>query len=198
LENRDAYILALSGSTCEIGRSAMHVLPLLVTTPDTPTEWLPLAALAFGALYLFVFRPMKNKRKRDPMADAPIRTTLAQQRHVEREMETLLVELSEMSRKITAQIDSRSTKLELLIQEADDKIEQLRAMQAAAGRTPADRFRMDIGTPRPQPDDVEPAVDPRHAEVYALADQGQSSSEIADGLRRPRGEIELILALRGK
>jgi hypothetical protein len=188
-----------TGQPVKLAASAMHVLPLLVTTPDTPTEWLPLAALAVGALYLFVFRPMKNKRKRDPMDDAPARTTLAQHRHVEREMETLLVELSEMSRKMTAQIDSRSTKLELLIQEADAKIEQLRAMQAAIGRTPADRFRMDVGAPSPQqPDDVEPAIDPRHAEVYALADQGRSSSEIADGLSRPRGEIELILALRGK
>ena len=32
--------------------------------------------------------------------------------------------------------------------------------------------------------------------VYALMDQGQSISEIAAQLDRPRGEIELILALR--
>jgi hypothetical protein len=32
--------------------------------------------------------------------------------------------------------------------------------------------------------------------VYALADQGQSAYDIANQLGRPRGEIELILALR--
>ena len=175
----------------------MPISPLLLSTPTEPTEWLPMAALALGALYLFVFRPMKTKRKRDPMADAPIRTTLAQQRHVEREMETLLVELAEMSRKMTAQIDSRSTKLELLIQEADAKIEQLRSMQAMAPKGVTDRFRIPDLDPTP-PDDVRPTIDPRHAEVYMLADQGRSTAEIADGLHRPRGEIELILALRGK
>lgn len=175
----------------------MHVSPLLVSTPNDPTQWLPMAALAMAALYLFVYRPMKNKRKRDPMNDAPSRTTLAQQRHVEREMETLLVELSEMSRKMTAQIDSRSAKLELLIQEADAKIEQLRALQASTPKSHVERFRMDV-TPSPVPDDIATTIDPRHAEVYQLADQGRSTAEIADGLRRPRGEIELILALRGK
>ncbi len=44
---------------------------------------------------------------------------------------------------------------------------------------------------------AEPALDPRHAEIYVLADQGRSSREIAHQLRRPDGEVELILALRG-
>jgi len=39
--------------------------------------------------------------------------------HVERQMQSLLVELSEMSRQISAQLDTRSAKLELLIKEAD-------------------------------------------------------------------------------
>jgi hypothetical protein len=41
-------------------------------------------------------------------------------------------------------------------------------------------------------------VDPRHAEVYELADGGQSAQDIARQTGRPRGEIELILALRGR
>jgi hypothetical protein len=39
-------------------------------------------------------------------------------------------------------------------------------------------------------------IDPRHALVYALADQGRSFKDIAQELNRPSGEIELILALR--
>ncbi len=45
---------------------------------------------------------------------------------------------------------------------------------------------------------AEPRIDPRHAEVYMLADQGRSSRQIAQQLQRPEGEVELILALRGK
>jgi hypothetical protein len=41
-----------------------------------------------------------------------------------------------------------------------------------------------------------PSIDPRHAEIYALADQGRSPRDIATHLGRPSGEIELILALR--
>jgi hypothetical protein len=45
---------------------------------------------------------------------------------------------------------------------------------------------------------VPEAVDPRHAEVYRLADQGQTPQQIAQRLGRPSGEIELILALRAR
>ena len=40
-------------------------------------------------------------------------------------MESLLVELSEMARQISAQLDTRSQKLEILIREADEKIAAL-------------------------------------------------------------------------
>jgi Tfp pilus assembly protein FimV len=179
----------------------MHVFPAEATIPDDPKQWLPLAAMAMGALYLFVLRPMKNKRKSDPMESAPIRTTLAQQRHVEREMEALLVELSEMSRKITAQLDTRTTKLEILIAEADAKIEQLKALQAGMPAADVERYRTNEAGGPISPARVasnETFVDPRHVEVYALADQGRTPAEIAEGLHRPRGEIELILALRSK
>jgi DNA-binding NarL/FixJ family response regulator len=44
---------------------------------------------------------------------------------------------------------------------------------------------------------AEQKMDPRHAQVYDLADEGLSPPEIARQLGRPSGEIELILALRG-
>lgn len=41
-------------------------------------------------------------------------------------------------------------------------------------------------------------IDPRHAMVYRLADQGRSAGEIAREVGQPAGEVELILALRRK
>ncbi len=189
----------------------MH-FPLSQTQPTAfsdPAQWVPVLAMAFGALYIFVLRPMKNRKKNtDSLDDLSYRKNMAQQRHVEREMQSLLVELSDMSRKMTAQIDSRTTKLELLLEEADAKLAELRALSENLPR-PSDRYRTDVADMgmgstntssafRTKSVTAEPAVDPRHAEVYSLADQGRSAAEIADGLRRPRGEIELILALRGK
>jgi DNA-binding NarL/FixJ family response regulator len=100
--------------------------------------------------------------------------------------------------------------LELLLKEADEKI--LLLNQAGAGG-PADgqsrsataaatalegvimeaRAPLDAAMPEPQQQ-----LDPRHARVYDLADEGHSPQEIARELERPSGEIELILALRSR
>jgi hypothetical protein len=156
------------------------------------------AAAILGAAYL-IMRSAKNKKK-DPLAGENNRMTLAQQRSTERQMQSLLVELSEMARQITAQLDTRSTKLELLIREADEK---LAALNDANNRHPSRPT-----FPIPDDEDVPPPIrlhpekpaapDPRYAEVYALADQGLPVPQIASRLGRPTGEVELILALRQK
>lgn len=71
----------------------------------------------------------------------------------------------------------------MLIREADEKIAAMKSPPSAP-------------PPRAEPAAPELPGDPRHAQVYALADQGRSSNEIAQQLHRPSGEIELILALR--
>ena len=149
--------------------------------------WTLIALGGFGVVYLFVLRPMM-RRKKDPLERPAGFAGLSQQRSVERQMQNLLVELSEMSRQITAQLDTRAGKLEALIKEADEKII---AIQSANN-----------GSTQPQPTNpierIEEMPDPRHAEVYALADEGRDSNDIASRLNRPRGEIELILALRSR
>jgi hypothetical protein len=184
-----------------------------------PPPWVLIALGGLTILYLAFIRPMrKGKKKPDPLERPAVRLSLAQQRAVEREMGNLLVEYEEMIRRMTAQVETRSAKLELLIREADEKIAALRA--AAGGGDPgAD------GVPaKPRAEDVPPAAgtvaenqpvpalpapapadpaadapappDARHTEVYRLADKGRSAGQIAAELDRPHGEIELILALR--
>jgi hypothetical protein len=126
-------------------------------------------------------------KKRDPL-ERPPSSSLAQQRAVERQMSDLLVELAEMTRQLNAQIDTRAAKLELLLREADDKLAALR--RAIGGNVSS------VVSLSPSPDATDAEVDPRHVEVYTLADQGRSPVEIAHHLRRPYGEVELILALR--
>jgi len=180
---------------------------------DAGKQWLAIGAALFLIVY-FVIRPM-GKRKQDPLDKMGTRSSpMATQRSVEREMSNLLVELSEMARQVTAQLDTRATKLELLMKEADDKIETLRALQGSAPSSssssslsppptsPALRQSVAEREALMQPLDAplsppsEPAIDPRHAEIYALADQGRTPVDIASHLGRPSGEIELILALR--
>jgi hypothetical protein len=167
---------------------------ILLADATTPAEWAALA-VAVGATAFVLFRP-KGKGKGDPLARSPEINSLAQQRSVERQMQNLLVELSEMARQVTAGLDTRAAKLDSLIREADQKIAILTSLQQAATVNQSQPGVTAPPTPEPvqRPSPYEP--DPRHLEVYTLADQGQTPGQIAGQLNRPNGEIELILALR--
>jgi flagellar biosynthesis/type III secretory pathway M-ring protein FliF/YscJ len=158
-------------------------MPLPLLDFDPASKWFVIILAMLTIIYA-VMRPWL--RKRDPLSKPPSFGSLAQQRSVERQMQNVLVEMSEMARQITAQLDTRAAKLEALIREADEKITAMKS--AATTQAPAQPFTAAVSAP--------PPPDPRHAQVYALADQGRSSREIAQQLNRPSGEIELILALR--
>ena len=186
----------------------MHFILLETTAPgrDPATTWIAIAVGIMAVVYVTLVRPLRKKKDKDPLERAPAFSTLSQQRAVERDMSNLLVELSEMARQMTAQLDTRAAKLELLLKEADERIALLRTRGASTGyngddpradssaQNGSDGVIMEASAPaeaRP-----EQKTDPRHAPVYDLADEGLSPPEIARHLGRPSGEIELILALR--
>jgi type II secretory pathway component PulM len=170
----------------------MNALNLSQTPPITPQTWMVVALAMITIVYAVFVRPML-KQKKDPLARLPGKPgALARQRDVERQMETLLVELSEMARQISAQLDTRAAKLEVLIKEADEKIAALRReppTPTAVGRD----LRPMVGDPG-----ASHVEDARHVAVYQLADSGLNPGQIAQRLGRPSGEIELILALRSR
>jgi hypothetical protein len=180
-----------------------------VAKPSTwdNSTWFAMAIALVATVYIL---GKSRRMKKDPLSNPPAKLGVSQQRAVERDMQNLLVELSEMSRQIGAHLDTRSKKLELLIDEADRKIAQLTSLGAAPnspGPAPTGmRFgpasegaANDGGGPsraadaRPEPENV---PDPRHVEIYNLASGGMTAFQIADRLGRPKGEIDLILALR--
>ena len=180
---------------------------------DPATTWVVIALAILTIVYVTFVRPLRQKKKdKDPLERPASRTGLSRQRAVEREMSNLLVELSEMARQLSAQLDTRAAKLELLIKEADEKILLLqRAGVAGAGTDYSDHRHTPemagsavsalegviMEARAPLDVDVRGShLDPRHARVYDLADEGHSAQEIARELDRPNGEIELILALR--
>jgi hypothetical protein len=169
------------------------ILPTVISTIDPHMMWLMVGFAGVTILYA-VLRGSRGKK--DPLARGPSSASLARQRNVERQMESLLVELSEMARQITAQLDTRSAKLEALINEADEKISVLRqgGHGGQGGQTPPQAMTGSA----PPPQWTTASIDPQHEAVYALADQGKATAEIARQLNRPNGEIELILALRAR
>jgi hypothetical protein len=188
----------------------MHVL--LGLGDELGSKW-PLYALAAVTVAYVVLRPMMGKKKKDPLEQLP-QFGLSQQRVVEREMSNLLVELSQMTRQITAQLDTRSAKLEALMEEADRRIAELKELGGEATERRSDEATKGQGrgdaTKRPSDavtkgrnaegrggeEEEREVGDSQQEAVYAMADSGRSAQEIAGELGRPRGEIELILALR--
>jgi hypothetical protein len=171
----------------------MRMLIAISLTNDQQ-GWVALV-IAMMAIGYLLFRP--RFKKKDPL-EKPAFGSLAAQRSVERQMQNLLVELSEMARQMNAQVDTRAAKLQELIKQADERIAALKKVE---GDAPEPKEFVPPPDPAPPPAPVEaPApiveLDPRHAEIYTLADQGKGAKEIATHLNRPSGEVELILALR--
>ena len=119
-----------------------------------------------------------------------------QKRGTRDDLRTMMVELDELTRQFSAQLDAKSVKLEQLIREADQRIAQLE------GRTPSPRDSTPEQSPVeapaerrssliPNPDD-----DPLTTRVYELADAGHDATQISRKLDEHIGKIELILALR--
>ena len=98
---------------------------------DEAWPWV-MAVLGIATIFYAVFRPMLRK-KRDAL-DRPANFRPSQQRTVENEMQNLLVELSKMAQQVSAQLDTRAAKLEMLIDDADRKIAELQAVASQIGR----------------------------------------------------------------
>ena len=150
---------------------------------DPFQRWAIICAVVLTIVYA-VMRPMRKRK--DPLSRSPS-MALSTQREIERQMTDLVVELEKMARQMTAQLDTRAARLELLIKEADEKLAALREGVVAS-----------MTAPVPSKSIVPAIVDQRHQEVYDLAEQGNSARQIAQLLSRPYGEIELILALRNR
>jgi hypothetical protein len=114
---------------------------------------------------------------------------------VRRDLDFLLVELQELSRRISAQIDTRFAKLEAAMRDADRRIAALNRLSRETPTQPVSEPRTTIAQPTQVPS-ATTVTDPRHSVIYELADAGFSPVDIARDLGRTPGEVELILNLR--
>lgn len=130
------------------------------------------------------------------------------------EMARWEVSMHDTARDLSAQLDSKMAALEQLIREADRAAARL---EAALDRTQrqgeaephlapfrpgnqAEALRAlgSTAEKQSQTEPSRPAADVRYQEIYTLSDYGYPSSEIAQRIGSPVGEVELILSLRDK
>ncbi|MEA2711400.1 MAG: hypothetical protein QOF78_4001 [Phycisphaerales bacterium] len=201
-------------------RARMHAF--LSQNGQELSPWLLVAAAGAVVLVILLLASPLLRRRHDaaarpappaqsastPAAATPRPSTAAADyRAIERDIQNLMTELSEMTRRASAQFDARAANLERLLREADDREAKLAAKLAAlhaatngdTALSPPPQHQPPpaietTNAPAPSPDDD--VIDPRHVEIYTLCEQGLSSQQIADRLRRPSGEVELIIALR--
>ncbi|MCX5662473.1 MAG: hypothetical protein NTW19_22560 [Planctomycetota bacterium] len=144
---------------------------------------------------------------------------------VHADLDELALEIERLSRRLNAELDHRTGRLESLLREADLKIAELRRLRGQETQADAaadlgsarDAREIVSGLPRTaaisavaqaslgaRPAPAAFAPEPASAagedaiarSVYALADAGHDSLEIARRLREHVGKVELILALR--
>lgn len=158
-----------------------------------------LVALALAVIAVFFLMTGLRRRQRQrsqipprttPLREPPSTPDIGTQQRLRRDLEDLIGELQELSRKISAEIDTRFAKLEAAMRDADRRIAVLNRL-SRDGRE--GNGRLSDGDSRTAGDE---GPDARYGVVYELADAGHSPVEIARDLGKTPGEIELILNLR--
>ena len=110
------------------------------------------------------------------------------------DLKSQLIEVKKLAATVADDLDRRAERLERLIAQADEMLEV--AERQSYG--PQSRAEAQQGRPRSIPAPAAPSpTDDLAQRVFMLADEGRSALQIAQVLRQPVGNIELMLALRG-
>ena len=175
---------------------------LLLAAGSSSFNPVQLILLAMGIGVLTVVMIFTRNRIRRSQSSSRISvlerySKLSEERSATRGLETVMMELDQLSRQIHGRLDTKLAKIEALIRDADLRIEKLGRLQRAAAGEPTIDVTLERAMPGGSianpPAGGEP--DPHNA-VYRLADSGMSAIEVAHELDRDTGEIELILSLR--
>ncbi|TVS03063.1 MAG: hypothetical protein EA423_08800 [Phycisphaerales bacterium] len=102
-------------------------------------------------------------------------------------------ETLDMIERLSAQLDNKASRLEMLLAEADRRIDELHGLRRAA--PPASHPTRDVAD-RAEREAPGEGADPVRSRVYEMADRGVGADEIARAVQRPRGQVDLMLALR--
>lgn len=147
-----------------------------------------LMAAGVALALVVVMRSLRQRTRRGAEQLSPQERIerIKQKSGMEGDLRQMMVELEDLTRRFSAQLDAKSVRLERLLEEADERIAELKRLTDAPGAKPAPA----------QLSQPEEPLDPVAIEVYRLADSGKRPLEIARQLDEHVGKVELILALR--
>jgi hypothetical protein len=128
---------------------------------------------------------------------------------LQRALTELVNELHTLSRDVTLDMEQKLLELKELLQLADTKLEEISLKEAGyrhTDRAPERDADNEAGTsphshePQSGSNGVEASSSSsnRYQQIYDLADEGLPINDIARNMHMGKGEIQLILSLRGK
>ena len=142
------------------------------------------------AIVIIVPRMLRRKRKTPERPFERISTDSS----AKNTMEGLIVQLHDVGRELKAQLDTKMKTLDILIQEADKKIQSLRAVLGKETAEAAAPHAAAVTQPPPPAENLSK----EQLQVYQLSDAGERIVNIARRTGLQPGEIKLILELRKK
>lgn len=188
---------------------------------EQPSNFLP-QILMFGGVMLAMFLVMSQVKRRYrsrqgsqviPAGDKLER--MKQERIMKNDLRTMMVELEELTRRFSSQLDAKSMQLEHVIAEAEAKVAELQGLLGQGhGLGTGGHFvqspvvdeeaggvvseLVNAGEAIVESTVGDEGNDPLKEKIYELDDGGRTSVEIATELGEHVGKVELILALRGQ
>lgn len=171
-------------------------VPILLAAAFSLRQAGLLAAVAAVCALLLVSQ-RRRARDREPSTSGyvrELRSQIREQGEHQRETAELAIDLEEIARRITSEVDTRFVKLETVIRHADERIEHLERLLRSGGNSTGEWTVDDQSGQGGRPDAGEDSDS--QAKVIALADAGLGELDIARRLKLPSAEVELILSMR--
>lgn len=161
------------------------------------------AVVGIGVLLMISVRSKIARRNADRLSPREMIDQLKSAGRHRGDAQSASAELLESARQLAAKLDNKAARLEVLIQQADERISLMSQLSGTGGvaqdgpsRTgPAepDRARTPVAANGPPV-----SLDPLTQSVYELADTGYQPLQIAQELDEQVGKVELILSLRDR
>jgi len=167
-----------------------------------------------GVALLVIAINWGNKQKAD--ADSPppppllSDTSYENSVKLQKALTELVNELHTLSRDVTLDMEQKLSELKELLQLADTKLEELSAKETGGHNADGAPHEWSVDNdggarlydhePQIVPSDADavPSSSNRYQQIYDMADEGLPIDDIARSMEMGKGEIQLILSLRGK
>ncbi len=183
---------------------------MLLASAELTSSFLPLALVLCAVTVSLLLLRRRLRDRVDPRASGQeMLERFRRQARVADSLDGMAIQLEELARRVSAQVDTRFAKLEAVIRDADERIARLETLLArTAGSAVAEP---DSPRPQPPPAGPRPTSRPRraradappaaariselHRRVFELRNRGRNPGEIARELGLSLGEVEVILEL---